>query len=94
MNETEEVKTLIDKEAREIKMLIHGMNERAKQSSLVTSGMAVVSLAVGFTGVAIALQDVRLLEWAKWLLGIASVYVVVIFVCVIRRWLALKIKAK
>jgi hypothetical protein len=53
-----------------------------------------MSLVVAFTGVAVALQDINLLEWAKWLLGIATVYLVGICIYVIRRWLALKIKAK
>ena len=94
MNEMEEVKTLLHKEMEEIKTHLHKMEESAKESKLGTSGVAVMSLVLGLTGIALALPDLELLKVVLWLLVIATSYNFGIVIYVIYKWLARKRKAK
>jgi len=94
MNEMEEVKTLIHKEMEEIRTHLHKMEQSAKESRLGTSGVAVMSLVLGLTGIALARPDPELLIVALWLLGFATFYNFGILIYVICKWLARKRKAK
>lgn len=81
-------------EMDEIKTLLHKMEQSAKESKLGTSGVAVMSLVLGLTGIALALPDLELLKVVLWLLVIATSYNFGIVIYVIYKWLARKRKAK
>ena len=85
-------------ETEEITGLLQEIKESSNRSSLAASGIGVMGLVLGLTGIAVVLKNVQLLNVALWLTGFATLYNLGILVQFARksvlRWIERRRKAK